>query len=98
MGTDVWFFFLQSFLVYGVGPAVQLGAEEKYFPTCHICYRANVLDANEGESIGFTCGDCAADPKTVKDAAGHPVPATEAIALPDAASVKVSKSDDEEDP
>lgn len=25
------------------GPAVQLGCEEKYFPTCHVCYR-NALD------------------------------------------------------
>jgi thymidine kinase len=29
------------------GPAVQLGSEEKYFPTCFTCYRANVIDANQ---------------------------------------------------
>ena len=29
------------------GPAVQLGAEEKYFPTCFQCYRESLLDANQ---------------------------------------------------
>jgi hypothetical protein len=29
------------------GPVVQLGAEEKYFPTCYVCYRNNLLEANE---------------------------------------------------
>ena len=29
------------------GPAVQLGAEEKYFPTCFECYRQSLLDANQ---------------------------------------------------
>jgi thymidine kinase len=24
------------------GPSVQLGAEERYFPTCHICYKAEL--------------------------------------------------------
>ncbi len=31
------------------GPAVQLGAEEKYFPTCFPCYRGSLKDA--GQSI-----------------------------------------------
>jgi thymidine kinase len=30
------------------GPAVQLGAEEKYFPTCYNCYRNNLNEA-EGQ-------------------------------------------------
>lgn len=29
------------------GPAVQLGAEEKYFPTCYTCYRNSVNDADQ---------------------------------------------------
>ena len=29
------------------GPAVQLGAEEKYFPTCFECYRHALLDAKQ---------------------------------------------------
>ena len=29
------------------GPAVQLGAEEKYFPTCFDCYRSSLLDADQ---------------------------------------------------
>ena len=29
------------------GPAVQLGAEEKYFPTCFECYRQSLLDAGQ---------------------------------------------------
>lgn len=29
------------------GPAVQLGAEEKYYPTCFTCYRNSVNDANQ---------------------------------------------------
>mmetsp|Transcript_22953 Transcript_22953/g.38274 ORF Transcript_22953/g.38274 Transcript_22953/m.38274 type:complete len:281 (-) Transcript_22953:339-1181(-) len=29
------------------GPAVQLGAEEKYFPTCYRCYRENVNEAGQ---------------------------------------------------
>ena len=29
------------------GPAVQLGAEEKYFPTCFNCYRNSLLDAGQ---------------------------------------------------
>ena len=28
------------------GPVVQLGAEEKYFPTCFKCYRQQILDVN----------------------------------------------------
>lgn len=30
------------------GPAVQLGAEEKYFPTCFPCYRKSLKDAGQG--------------------------------------------------
>lgn len=37
------------------GPAVQLGAEEKYFPTCFPCYRQSLLDA--GEPIPHWCTD-----------------------------------------
>jgi len=29
------------------GPAVQLGAEEKYFPTCFDCYRESLLSASQ---------------------------------------------------
>eukprot|EP01035_Chromulina_nebulosa_P023258 gene23258-30145_t len=29
------------------GPAVQLGAEEKYFPTCFSCYRNSLIDAGQ---------------------------------------------------
>jgi hypothetical protein len=29
------------------GPAIQLGAEEKYFPTCFACYRRSLKDANQ---------------------------------------------------
>lgn len=29
------------------GPAVQLGAEEKYFPTCYKCYRNSLNDADQ---------------------------------------------------
>lgn len=29
------------------GPAVQLGAEEKYFPTCFSCYRSSLLEAGQ---------------------------------------------------
>lgn len=29
------------------GPAVQLGAEEKYFPTCFNCYRASLIKAKQ---------------------------------------------------
>jgi thymidine kinase len=29
------------------GPVVQLGAEEKYFPTCFKCYRGQLLDVGE---------------------------------------------------
>mmetsp|Transcript_17947 Transcript_17947/g.18709 ORF Transcript_17947/g.18709 Transcript_17947/m.18709 type:complete len:200 (+) Transcript_17947:74-673(+) len=29
------------------GPVVQLGAEEKYYPTCYVCYRNNLLEAGE---------------------------------------------------
>jgi thymidine kinase len=29
------------------GPAIQLGAEEKYFPTCFACYRKNLKEANQ---------------------------------------------------
>jgi thymidine kinase len=29
------------------GPAVQLGAEEKYFPCCFPCYRSSILDSSE---------------------------------------------------
>lgn len=29
------------------GPAVQLGAEEKYFPTCFGCYRNSLLKSNQ---------------------------------------------------
>jgi len=29
------------------GPAVQLGAEEKYFPTCYPCYRKSLVDAGQ---------------------------------------------------
>lgn len=28
------------------GPVVQLGAEEKYFPTCFKCYRQQILDVD----------------------------------------------------
>lgn len=45
------------------GPVVQLGAEEKYFPTCFSCYYKHVNAANQSP---------------VKDwspSCGHPVPA-----------------------
>eukprot|EP01038_Epipyxis_sp_PR26KG_P010059 gene10059-13519_t len=29
------------------GPAVQLGAEEKYFPTCFSCYRKKLIEVNQ---------------------------------------------------
>jgi thymidine kinase len=29
------------------GPAVQLGAEEKYYPTCYQCYRQNLIEAGQ---------------------------------------------------
>jgi thymidine kinase len=29
------------------GPTVQLGAEEKYYPTCFSCYRQSTADANQ---------------------------------------------------
>lgn len=29
------------------GPAVQLGAEEKYFPTCFSCYRRSLIEAGQ---------------------------------------------------
>ena len=29
------------------GPAVQLGAEEKYFPCCFHCYRASLMKAQQ---------------------------------------------------
>ena len=29
------------------GPVVQLGAEEKYYPTCYVCYRKSLLEVNE---------------------------------------------------
>ena len=29
------------------GPAIQLGAEEKYFPTCFACYRQSLKDSNQ---------------------------------------------------
>jgi thymidine kinase len=29
------------------GPAVQLGAEEKYYPTCYQCYRQSLIDAGQ---------------------------------------------------
>jgi thymidine kinase len=29
------------------GPVVQLGAEEKYFPTCFKCYRSSILESND---------------------------------------------------
>lgn len=29
------------------GPAVQLGAEEKYFPTCYSCYRNSLLQSGQ---------------------------------------------------
>ena len=32
------------------GPAVQLGAEEKYFPTCFPCYRQHCNDAGQSPS------------------------------------------------
>lgn len=33
------------------GPAVQLGAEEKYFPTCFPCYRKSLNEAKQTASI-----------------------------------------------
>jgi len=30
-----------------MGPVVQLGAEEKYFPTCHVCYRNALLEVGQ---------------------------------------------------
>jgi thymidine kinase len=36
------------------GPVVQLGAEEKYFPTCFKCYRDSLNDANEMLSSSST--------------------------------------------
>ena len=35
------------------GPAVQLGAEEKYFPTCFNCYRNNLNDAEGQIPVGI---------------------------------------------
>ena len=86
------------------GPAVQLGTEEKYYPCCHMCYRSNVLSANEGASIGFASGDCAMEPEDY--AASKSVLEAEKAGVPAAASAEVtdtptpftkSKSDDEED-
>jgi len=30
-----------------LGPSVQLGAEEKYYPTCFQCYRRELLKQNQ---------------------------------------------------
>ena len=33
------------------GPVVQLGAEEKYFPTCFVCYRNSLIESGQCPSL-----------------------------------------------
>lgn len=33
------------------GPAIQLGAEETYFPACYRCYRSQIAEAKEAEEL-----------------------------------------------
>ena len=37
------------------GPTVQLGAEEKYFPTCFDCYRREVVNADQSPVKEWVC-------------------------------------------
>lgn len=54
------------------GPAVQLGAEERYFPTCFECYRQSLLDAEQMPKDAMWSDPATAGPTPSEEQKGSP--------------------------